>query len=68
MMQRALALQVTSPAKADALWARVDREVTDRAVWVPLITPRLGELVSTRVGNDRFHPLWGPLIDQFWVR
>jgi peptide/nickel transport system substrate-binding protein len=68
MMQRALELQIASPSQADALWARVDREMTDQAVWVPLITPRFGELVSQRVGNDRFHPLWGPLIDQLWVR
>jgi peptide/nickel transport system substrate-binding protein len=68
MMQRARALQITSPSSANELWAHVDREITDRAVWAPVITPKFVELVSKRVGNERFHPLWGPLIDQLWVR
>jgi hypothetical protein len=25
-------------------------------------------LVSERVGNYQYHPLWGTLIDQLWVR
>jgi len=24
--------------------------------------------VSKRVGNYRYHPLWGVLIDQLWIR
>lgn len=67
-MRRALALQVTSPSETNALWARVDREVMELAVWVPYLTPRIGEPVAQRVGNTRFHPLWGPLVSQMLVR
>jgi YVTN family beta-propeller protein len=60
--------QLDRPQQAARLWATLDRELVDRAVWVPLVTPKLTDLVSRRVGNYQYHPLWGPLIDQFWVR
>ncbi|MFZ0088705.1 MAG: ABC transporter substrate-binding protein, partial [Solirubrobacteraceae bacterium] len=60
--------QLDRPQQAVRLWAALDRELVDRAVWIPLVTPKLTDLVSRRVGNYQYHPLWGPLIDQFWVR
>jgi peptide/nickel transport system substrate-binding protein len=65
---RAAELQVARPQQADRLWARIDHELVDRAVWVPMVTPRVTDLVSPRVGDYQYHPLWGPLIDQLWVR
>jgi hypothetical protein len=50
------------------LWARIERELVDRAVWLPMVTHRTTDLVSRRIGNDQFHPLWGLLVDQLWVR
>jgi hypothetical protein len=35
---------------------------------VPLYNPRALVVVSARVGNYQFHPLWQLLIDQLWVR
>ena len=67
-MNRALSLQITEPERADELWASVDREVTDRALWLPTVNPALTDLVSPRVGNYQYHPLWGVLADQLWVR
>ncbi len=67
-MDRALAEQITAPARADRRWAHVDRVVTDRAAWVPTINPLLTDFVSARVGNYQYHPLWGMLADQLWVR
>jgi peptide/nickel transport system substrate-binding protein len=67
-INRALALQVSRPTEANALWARIDHELVDRGVWLPLVTPRTTDLVSKRVGNYQFHPLWSVLIDQLWVR
>jgi hypothetical protein len=32
------------------------------------VTPNATDFVSKRVGNYQFHPLWGLLIDQLWVR
>jgi YVTN family beta-propeller protein len=65
---RAQSLQLVSPQQAERLWANIDRELVDRAVTVPLVTPNDTDFVSKRVGNYRFHPLWGLLIDQLWVR
>ena len=65
---RALALQVQTPAQADELWARIDHELTDQAPWLATVNPATTDFVSRRVGNYQYHPLWGPLVDQMWVR
>ena len=65
---QAQSLQITDPAKARGLWARLDRELTDLAVWLPTVTGKQTDIVSKRVGNYHYHPLWGALIDQLWVR
>jgi len=33
-----------------------------------MVTPSTTDLISRRVGNYQFHPLWGLLVDQLWVR
>ncbi len=68
MMQRARRLQITAPQTANNLWARIDHAFVDRAAWLPLVTPTSTDLVSKRAGNYRYHPLWGPLLDQLWLR
>ena len=64
----AAALQATNPPAAGRLWARLDRELTDRAVLLPTVTLNTTDLLSTRVGNYRYNPVWGALIDQLWVQ
>ena len=66
-IDRAIDLQVSRPAEANAQWANIDHELTDRAVWLPTVTPKTSDFVSKRVGNYQFHPLWGVLVDQLWV-
>jgi YVTN family beta-propeller protein len=68
LMRRASALEATDAHRAEAAWADVDRRVVDAAGWVPLLTPREVEFVSSRVHNYQYHPIWGPLADQFWLR
>jgi YVTN family beta-propeller protein len=65
---RALRLQERDPAAANLVWATLDRDLTDKAPWIPLYTPYNGDFVSKRVGNYQKHPFWGPLFGQFWVR
>jgi peptide/nickel transport system substrate-binding protein len=65
---RAAALQDTDPPAADALWARLDRRLTNLAVWLPTVTPNETDLISRRVRNYQYNPVWGPLIDQLWLR
>jgi peptide/nickel transport system substrate-binding protein len=66
-IDRARSLQVEQPSAANALWSRIDHELTDRAVWLPLVNPKTTDFVSRRVGNYQYHPLWGLLVDQLWV-
>jgi ABC-type transport system substrate-binding protein len=67
-MRQARALQLRDPQRAAALWARIDHELVDEAPWVPLVTLRGVDLVSRRLRNFTFHPVWGFLADQAWVR
>jgi peptide/nickel transport system substrate-binding protein len=57
----------TDPAGSAGRAAAIDREITNRAPWVPLITPRFADLTSARVGN--YQASGGAvLLDQLWVR
>jgi peptide/nickel transport system substrate-binding protein len=67
-IRRALRLQERDPAAASESWAAIDRELTDRAPWVFLYTQSSANFVSKRVGNYQYHPLWGTLYGQLWVR
>ncbi len=68
MVERGRRLQPTDPAFANELFAQVDRAVTDRAPYVPLVNPMAFDFVSARVGNAQHHPQWRLLLDQLWVR
>lgn len=65
---RATELQVTDPAAADRLWARADREITNRVPWVPTVTETENDTVSAHVGDYQYVPTFGALLDQLWVR
>jgi len=67
-IKHATALQAEDQVAAAKLWAEVDRETTNLAALVPTFTPRNIDLVSKRVGNYQYHPLFGVLLDQLWVR
>lgn len=67
-LAHAESLQPTDPAAALAAWARLDREVTDDAVLLPLVSFRETDVLSRRVGNYQYHLIWGPIVDQLWVR
>ena len=67
-MSRAALLELRSTAAADALWASIDRTLTNDAYWVPTETTREVDLVSKRLGNYEFNPVWGFLANQSWVR
>jgi ABC-type transport system substrate-binding protein/DNA-binding SARP family transcriptional activator len=65
---QAAAEQTSDPAAATGLWARLDRQLTDLAIWVPTVTPNEVDFLSKRVRNYQFNPVWGALVDQFWIR
>jgi peptide/nickel transport system substrate-binding protein len=68
LASQAQAAQPTDPAAARRLWAQADRIVTDEAPWVPLLNEGSTVFVSSRVGNYQESPVYGPLLDQMWVR
>jgi peptide/nickel transport system substrate-binding protein len=67
-IEKALGLQASDPAAANAVWARVDRMLTDDAPFVHLLVGQLPYFVFNRVGNYQYHPVLELLLDQLWVR
>jgi peptide/nickel transport system substrate-binding protein len=61
------ALEATDPRAAAAEWAALDRLVTERAAWAPLVNPRAIDFLSARVGNYQHHPVLGLIADQLTV-
>ena len=66
-MQAALAAAQTDEAAAARLWAGIDRDVTDRAPSTTLFQINWLDVVSARVGNIRFSPLFHMILSQAWV-
>jgi len=69
-VKRLAAEQANDPASGAALAARLDREIVNRAPWVPLFTPRFADFTSKRVGNyqPNTYAATSVLLDQLWVR
>jgi peptide/nickel transport system substrate-binding protein len=65
---RARALQATNVPAANALWARIDSELTDQAPWLFLYNRKQADFVSSRVGNFQYNLQYGILLDQLWVK
>ena len=67
-MARAEAVQAQDPPAAGALWQKVEHEILAQAPMVPTYNRQVVDLVSKRVGNYEYHPQWGALLDQLWVK
>ncbi len=59
---------VASGPEAIGTWRRVEAALAAQAPTVPLANAKDTALVAERVGNYQHHPLWGPLLDQLWVK
>jgi len=67
-VQRARMLEETNPRGAAALLTELDREVTDRAIFLPLVNPHFYDFVSARVKNSPEDPQFGLVVDQASLR
>jgi peptide/nickel transport system substrate-binding protein len=67
-MQKALATERTSMDQANTLWSKVDQEVMKQAPVAPLITPKIIDFTSKRVGNYQFSKQFYMLVSQLWVK
>jgi peptide/nickel transport system substrate-binding protein len=65
LMRRAAGLRGPD---AIELWRRVEASLAEQAATVPLVNYSTLTLTSERVGNYQYHPIWGPLVEQIWVR
>ena len=54
--------------EAGELWQRAETSLAAQAPIVPLVNDNHISLTAERVGNYQYHPLWGPLIEQLWVK
>lgn len=67
-MDAAAKLQAADPPAAVALWQRVERRILAHAPVVPTTNPRNLDFTARRVGNYQYHPQWGVLLGQLWVK
>ena len=65
---RAQSLQQSDPEAASRLWAKTDRDVVNKAPWVPIANGLELEVTSARVHNYQYNPQLLTLLDQIWVR
>ena len=68
LFAEAEAAQAQNPARATALWQKAERAILAQAPVVPTDNSEGLAFVSKRVGNFEFHPEWGVLLDQLWVK
>lgn len=61
-------VEATDQRAARPLWERIDHELVDRAVWVPLVNPHWVDVVSKRVHNYEAFPNLGLIADQVTLR
>ena len=57
----------TNPTAANAIWQKVDHEMTDQAPWVDVANPTQVTFVSARVHGFHWSPQWYTLVDQAWL-
>jgi peptide/nickel transport system substrate-binding protein len=68
LIAHATSLEATNSVAANLEWSRVDREITARVPWIPLVNPVAIDYVSRRVNDYQRHPVFGLLLDRVSVR
>jgi peptide/nickel transport system substrate-binding protein len=67
-MQDALALGQTDQQAANAKWTQIDQAIMQKSPLVPVLTPKLVDFLSKRVGNYQFSKQFYMLVGQLWVQ
>jgi peptide/nickel transport system substrate-binding protein len=68
LFAKAEAAQVENPAAAPALWQQAEHAILLQAPIVPTDNGENVAFLAERVGNVQYHPEWGVLLDQLWVK
>ncbi len=67
-MAAADAATLIDPARGNALWAKVDRDVTNLSLAADLIQDKWIDIVSIRLGNYTFSQINHMIFSKVWVR
>jgi peptide/nickel transport system substrate-binding protein len=67
-IDQAIVTGQTDPDAANAQWAKIDQALMAKAPVAPMITPKLIDFVSKRVGNYQFSKQFYMLLGQLWVQ
>jgi peptide/nickel transport system substrate-binding protein len=67
-MHTALTLAQTNQAQANQQWGDIDKAIMAQAPVAPLITPKIIDFTSKRVGNYQFSKQFYMLVGQLWVK
>lgn len=57
-----------NPRVLEGLIAKLDREIVDKAYWIPLDNPHFIDFFSTKIRNYQGDPELGLIADQVWLR
>ena len=68
LARQAQALQPTNPTAARSAWEQLYRLVSNQAPVIPFLTSSPTVFVSARAQNYQEQPIYGPLLDQIWVK
>jgi ABC-type transport system substrate-binding protein/class 3 adenylate cyclase len=68
LMKHAEAVQAEDPSAAASLWQASERAILEQAPILPMYNQEQATFVSPRVQNFEFHPQWGVLFDQLWIK
>jgi len=68
LFAKAEAAQAENPAAASGLWQAAERAILAQAPLVPTYNQENVAFVAKRVGNFQYHPQWGVLLDQLWLK
>jgi peptide/nickel transport system substrate-binding protein len=68
LVRRANRLAASEPRAANDLWRQLDERILEQGAAIPLYNEIATDFVSARLGNYQYHPQWGILLDQAWVR
>jgi peptide/nickel transport system substrate-binding protein len=66
-IRSAQTLEATNTQAANTRWTEIDREIVNQALWVPLVNPASGDLVSKRLHGYQADPRLGLIADQPWL-
>jgi YVTN family beta-propeller protein len=64
----AMRIPATDPAASYRAWTKIEHQLVEDAMWVPLTNSASISAVSARTENVQVNPEWGILLSRLWVQ